>query len=85
MSGLFKALSGGGGGKRVPPPKVVQLPAPKVTPAIVTPSDTAAPQTAFLRRRKKGAGLAGLVLSPLGGAGANPSQPQANKQTLGGA
>lgn len=69
--------------KAPPAPQPIKLPKPQATPAIVSPTQTAAPEQAFLRsRRRKGSGLSGLILTPLG-AGGNSTAPQATKQTLG--
>lgn len=75
MSALFSKP------KAPPPPKPIEMPKPVAPPApVIAPSQTNAPETAFLRsRRRKGSGLSGLILTPLG-AGNNP---QATKTTLG--
>lgn len=68
---------------KMPKPKPVNVAAPAAPPAPpTTPAETNAGEVAFLRGRKRGKGLAGLILAPLG-SGANKTMPQANKTTLG--
>ena len=69
--------------KAPPAPKPITIKPPAAPPPVVaTPSQTAAPEQAFLRsRRRKGSGLAGLILTPLGSGNASQG---ASKSTLGG-
>ena len=77
MTALFKT-------PKIPPPQPVKLPKPAAPPPVAaSPADTNAPELAFLRsRRRKGSGLSGLILTPLG-AGGSPTSPEAKKTTLG--
>lgn len=77
MSGLFSKP------KIVMPPPV-KMPQPVQPPAPPqSASDTNAGEMSFLRsRRRKGSGLAGLILTPLG-SGGSPTAPGATKPTLG--
>lgn len=64
---------------KVPPP--IKLPPPANPPPVTAGAGS---ESAFLRSRgKKGTGLSGLILTPLGAGGLNSTMPQANKDTLG--
>jgi hypothetical protein len=75
MSALFSKP------KAPPPPKPAEIkiqPPAAPPPVAATPAQTNAPQQAFLRsRRRKGSGLSGLILTPLG------AGTQGGKSTLG--